>query len=168
MNRSAIVAVLIAAGTVFSLAPARADNPPPGATPAPALAVGDNVPPFEAEGVDGVRRNFAFEKGSDTVLLFFLSGCPACHKMLPLWNQAFARRPLSLQVFGVLLDREPPGFFMATPISFSVVRAPGGDFSRIYKLHRVPMTLRVGPGGVVRDIGVGPIDAIRLGEIFRP
>lgn len=168
MNRAAILAVLMAAAAAFPLAPAPADNPPPGATPAPALAVGDIVPPFEAEGVDGVRRSIRFPKGPDTVLMFFLSGCPACHKMLPLWNSAFERRPLSLSVFGVLLDREPPGWFMATPISFSVLRAPGGDFSRVYKLHRVPMTLRVGPAGVVREIGIGPLDPIRLGEIFRP
>ncbi len=168
MNRAAILAVLTVAAAAFSLAPARADNPPPGATPAPALAVGDIVPAFEAEGVDGVRRSISFPKGPDTVLMFFLSGCPACHKMLPLWNSAFERRPPNLRVFGVLLDREPPGWFMATPISFSVLRAPGGDFSRVYKLHRVPMTLRLGPGGVVRDIGIGPVDAIRVGEIFRP
>ncbi len=169
MNRARFcfgLAVLVA--SVFPGLPALAQVAAPGATPAPRLAVGDVIPPFEADGVDGVRRSFSFGKGSDTMLLFFLSGCPACHRMLPMWNQAFARRPPSLNVFGVLLDREPPGFFMATPISFSVVRAPGGDFSRIYKLHRVPMTLRVGPGGVVRDIGVGPLDAIRLGEIFHP
>jgi len=168
MNRVAIPTLLVTAFSLFVFEPARAENPPPGATPAPALAVGDIVPPFEAEGVDGVRRSISFPKGPDTVLMFFLSGCPACHKMLPLWNSAFERRPLNLTVFGVLLDREPPGWFMATPISFSVLRVPGGDFSRVYKLHRVPMTLRVGPGGVVRDVGIGPLDPIRLGEIFRP
>jgi hypothetical protein len=148
--------------------PAAAEGPSPGATPPPQLAVGDVVPAFEAEGVDGVHRSLNYPKGPDTVLMFFLSGCPACHKMLPLWNKAFERRPPRLTIFGVMLDREPPGWFMATPISFSVLRAPGGDFGRVYKLHRVPMTLRVGPGGVVKDVAVGPVDAIRLGEFFQP
>lgn len=133
----------------------------------PALVPGDTVQAFEAEGIDGVRRRVDFGKG-DTVLLFFLSGCPACHKMLPLWNQAYARRPKQLNVVGVLLDREPPGFFMATEIAFPVLRSPGGDFNKAFKLNRVPLTLRVGPGGRVTDAAVGPVDALKVGEIFRP
>ncbi len=169
MNRMCFSSGLaaLAASAWFSL-PVRAQGPAPGATPAPQLAIGDVVPAFEAEGVDGTRRSISFPEGPDTVLMFFLSGCPACHKMLPLWNRAFERRAPNLTVFGVLLDREPPGWFMATPISFSVLRTPGGDFSRVYKLHRVPLTLRVKPGGSVRDVAAGPIDAIRLGEFFQP
>ncbi|HET7295098.1 MAG TPA: TlpA disulfide reductase family protein [Vicinamibacteria bacterium] len=134
----------------------------------PALAPGDSVAPFDAEGIDGRTRRIDFPKGGDTVLLFFLSGCPACHRMLPLWNQAYARRPKGLNVVGVLMDREPPGFFMATEIAFPVVRSPGGEFNRALKLNRVPLTLRVAPGGRVTDAAAGPIDALRLGEIFRP
>jgi thiol-disulfide isomerase/thioredoxin len=133
----------------------------------PALAAGDTVQPFEAEGIDGLRHRVDFGKG-DTVLLFFLSGCPACHKMLPLWNQAYARRPKQLNVVGVMLDREPPGFFMATEIGFPVLRSPGGTFNKAWKLNRVPVTLRVAPGGKVTDAVVGPVDALRVGEIFRP
>jgi hypothetical protein len=28
--------------------------------------------------------------------------------------------------------------------------------------------LRVGPGGQVQDVGLGALDPIRLGELFRP
>jgi hypothetical protein len=135
---------------------------------APALAPGDVVSGFEAEGIDGKLRRIGFAPGGDTVLLFFLSGCPACHKMLPLWNKAYERRPERLTVVGVLLDKEPPGFFMATPLSFPVVRSPGADFNRAFKLNRVPMTLRVAPGGRVSDVAVGPVDAMRVGELFKP
>jgi hypothetical protein len=129
---------------------------------------GDSVQAFEAVGIDGQSRRIEFGKGNDTVLLFFLSGCPACHKMLPLWNQAFERKPKNLNVVGVMLDREPPGFFMATPIAFPVVRGPGGEFNKAWKLNRVPATIRIAPGGKVTDASVGPIDAMKLGEIFRP
>lgn len=169
MNRVSSIAVAAFLACVAGALPARAEGPAPGATPPPQLAVGDVVPAFEAEGVDGTRRTINFPKGgNDTLLMFFLSGCPACHKMLPLWNAAFARRPANLTIFGVILDREPPGWFMATPLSFSVLRSPGGEFNKSYKLYRVPMTLRVKPGGIVRDIAVGPVDAIRLGEFFQP
>lgn len=141
-----------------------------GAEERPALpAAGDVLPPFEAEGIDGRLAEVDYPKGTTTVLLFFLSGCPACHKMIPEWNQAFARKPAGLRVQGVLLDKEPPGFFVSTEISFPVLRAPSGaDFRKSYKLNRVPLTVRVGAGGRVLDVGVGPLDRIRLGQLFAP
>ena len=63
-----------------------------GAEVAAALAPGDMVQPFDAEGLDGVVKHVDYPKGSATVLLFFLSGCPTCHKMIPEWNRAYERR----------------------------------------------------------------------------
>ena len=146
----------------------------PSPTPLPPLAKGDAVPGFEAEGLDGVKRVVDYPKGGSTVLLFFLSSCPTCHKMIPLWNSAFERRPKGLTVWGVMLDQEPPGFFVVTPVSFPVLRAPAVTpearraFSDRFRITRVPVTLRVSPGGRVEDVGLGPLDPIRLGELFRP
>jgi hypothetical protein len=160
---------LLASVLFFGAPPLRAQAPAP-----PALAKGDTVPPFEAEGIDGASRRIEYPKDSATVLMFFLSSCPTCHRMIPLWNSAYERRPRELRVFAVLLDQEPPGFFMATPVLFPVLRAPGRTpaerkaFSDSFRLHRVPLTLRVGPGGNVEDVAQGPVDAIRLGELFRP
>jgi hypothetical protein len=117
--------------------------------------------------VDGVVRQVSYPKGSSTILLFFLSSCPTCHKMIPEWNRAYERRPPGVTVLGVLMDREPPGFFQLTPVSFPVVRAPDRDFRSTFKLARVPLTLRVGPGGKVQGVGSGLLDPIRLGELFR-
>ncbi len=140
----------------------------PAPTPPPAPAVGDIVPPFDAEALDGSIKHVAFPPGSRTVLLFFLSGCPTCHRMIPEWNRAFQRRPQGIEVVGIMMDKEPPGFFMATPISFPVLRAPAPDFARKLKVNKVPATLRVVAGGKVEDSGSGLLDPIRLGEIFRP
>jgi hypothetical protein len=65
------------------------------------------------------------------------------------------------------MDREPPGFFAVTPVTFPVVRSPSREFGRIFKVARVPITLRVAPGGKVEDVGLGILDPIRLGELFR-
>ena len=159
---AALLATILALPTVPSLA----DGPSP--APPELLKIGDVVVPFDAEGIDGEIRHVVFLKGSTTLLLFFLSGCPICHRMIPEWNRAFERKTKSLQVIGVLMDKEPPGFFMATPISFPVLRAPGGDFTKRFKIQRVPMSLRVASGGRVQDVAVGQIDPIRLGEVFRP
>lgn len=145
---------------------ARAQTPtPPTTEPPPLLAVGETVPPFEATDLSGNVKEVKYAK--PTVLLFFLSSCPHCHKMLPEWSKAFDRRPATLEVVGVLMDREPPGFFAAMPVTFPVVRAPTREFGRIFKVSKVPLTLRVAKGGKVEDIAQGEIDPIRIGEMFR-
>ena len=155
-----VVVLALVASVAWPVSTGAADKPP--------LARGETVSQFDAEGVDGAIKHVTYPKGSATVLLFFLSGCPTCHKMIPEWNRAYDRRPPRLNVIGVLMDREPPGFFQATRLAFPVVRSPGRDFLELWKVHRAPMTIRVGPGGVVQDVEVGIVDPIRLGEIFRP
>jgi hypothetical protein len=144
------------------------DAPAPAPTPALAPSPGDVFMPFEATGIDGKANWIGFEKGSNTVLLFFLSGCPTCHKMIPEWNRAYEHKPAGLTVLGVLMDQEPPGFFMTIPISFPVVRSPGRAFLQNLKVNRAPLTVRLAAGGKVEDLGLGLLDPIRLGELFRP
>jgi peroxiredoxin len=132
----------------------------------PAPAKGDVIPAFDAQAVDGSSQHVDFAKGP-VVLLFFLSGCPTCHKMIPEWNHAYERRPNGLRVVGVLMDQEPPGFFQTMNIAFPVLRSPGRDFLRSLKVTRAPATLRVGRGGTVEEAVVGMVDPIKLGEMFR-
>ena len=129
---------------------------------------GDVVPSFQTMTVDGKARSFEFPEGSETVFLFFLSGCPSCHKMIPEWNRAYQRKPEGLNVVGVIMDQEPPGFWSTMHIEFPVVRSPGRQFLQSLNVNRVPLTLRVGEGGVVEDLELGVIDPIRLGELFKP
>ncbi len=136
--------------------------------PPPAPSKGDVVPAFETTGIDGQPRKVEFPKGSETVLLFFLSGCPSCHKMIPEWNRAYQRRPKGLDVVGVIMDQEPPGFWAARSIAFPVVRAPGRQFLRSLNVNRAPLTLRVTEGGAIEDLALGVTDPIRLGELFKP
>jgi thiol-disulfide isomerase/thioredoxin len=161
---SAAVALLLAAALpVAAQAPAG-----PAPSRPPSLAVGDVVSGFEAVGVDGITHRVDFPKGSHTVLLFFLSSCPVCHRMLPLWSEYYQRKAKDLNVVAVMLDREPPGFFAAMPVAFPVLRSPGASLYQAFKVHHVPMTIRIGPGGKVEDVAEGLVDPIKLGEIFRP
>lgn len=130
--------------------------------------LGDTLPSFETQAIDGSQRRFAYPKGTTTVLLFFSSGCPVCHRMIPEWNRAYEKRAKGVEIVGVIVDREPPGFFTAMPIAFPVVRMPAGDFANANKIKRVPLTLRVAPGGKIEDLGLGVLDPIRLGELLRP
>jgi hypothetical protein len=88
--------------------------------------------------------------------------------MIPLWNDYYARRPKNLEVVGVVLDREPPGFFTAMPVAFPILRSPGPPLHQMFKLRHVPYMVRVAAGGRVDGVSEGITDAIRLGELFRP
>jgi thiol-disulfide isomerase/thioredoxin len=143
---------------------------------------GDLVPAFETMRVDGKVEKVDFPKGSRTMLLFFTSGCPHCHKMVPEWNRIYEKPPKNLRILGIILDQEPPGFWSTMPVSFPVLRSPGREFLRALNVNRVPLTLRVGEGGRVEDLGLGEvctggaagmsgascIDPIRLGQLFAP
>jgi thiol-disulfide isomerase/thioredoxin len=158
---------LQALGVTISLVVATCAGPVAAAPPL-SPSKGDVVPSFETIGIDGKPHKFGFPAGSKTVLLFFLSSCPNCHKMIPEWNRAYARRPEDLQVVGVILDQEPPGFWSTMSVTFPVVRSPGRQFMRSLNVNRVPLTLRVLGGGVVEDVVVGVTDPIRLGQLFKP
>jgi peroxiredoxin len=156
-----IVVLLIAGAGAAAAQPAQPDAAPQ--TP----ALGDTIPAFDAQRIDGSMQHVAFPKGQSTVLLFFLSGCPTCHKMIPEWNRSYERRPAGLTVIGVIMDQEPLGFFDAMHVSFPVVRSPGREFLKSLKVNRAPVTLRVAPGGKVDDVALGLVDPIRLGELFK-
>ena len=141
---------------------------PAGAAPPSSPSKGDVIPAFESLGIDGKAHRLDFPEGSKTVLLFFLSGCPICHKMIPEWNRAYGRRPEGLEVVGVIMDQEPPGFWSTIEIAFPVVRSPGREFLRSLNVNRAPLTLRVVGGGTVEDLALGVADPIRIGELFRP
>jgi len=176
MTMNALSRIAIPFGLVAAMAVSGAPADPLQSAPAPAAASapvqapspGDVFAAFDAQAIDGSAQRVGFEKGSTTVLLFFLSGCPTCHKMIPEWNRAYERKPAGLTVLGVLMDQEPPGFFANTPIAFPVVRSPGRAFLENLKVRRAPLTVRVTAGGRVEDVGLGLLDPIRLGELLRP
>jgi len=163
-----LMATLVASSLAAPLVVAQVA--PPAGGPPVSPSKGDLVPVFETLGIDGKPTKMDFPKGSKTVLLFFLSGCPTCHKMIPEWNRAYERRAKDLKIFGVIMDPDqaPPAFWSTMAISFPVLRSPGHEFLRTVNVNRAPLTLRVGEGGKIEDLALGVVDPIRLGELFAP
>jgi thiol-disulfide isomerase/thioredoxin len=159
-------ALAVAVAFVFLAGPREASPQTPTAPPSP--LPGESVPEFDAVALAGRVEHVSYPKGSATVLLFFLSSCPHCHKMIPEWNRAVATQPKGVRAYGIILDQEPPGFFNAMPVSFPVLRSPGRSFTESIKVFRTPTALRIGAGGKIEDALVGIHDRIRVGELFRP
>ena len=174
MRSSARVRACVVGSALFVFAIGSAALPRAGAaetatpTPVPTPAVGDRIPPFETESVDGKAVKIDFPKGSKTVLVFFSSTCPVCHRMIPEWNRAYKERKGGLVMYGIALDKPDPAFFIMTPIDFPILRTPSRELLDSIKVHRVPTTLRLGAGGKVEDAALGQIDRMRLGQFFTP
>jgi thiol-disulfide isomerase/thioredoxin len=158
------VLALVLAGTRVSAQAAAPHAPAP-----PSIATGDIVPAFDAKTPEGSVRPIRFAKGKVTLLAFFLSGCPKCHRMIPEWNRAFQKKGSDVEIVGVMLDRTPPppGFLSTLAIEFPIVYMPEGLADKL-KIHNVPQTVRVVDGGRVEDFAVGQVDTMRMGELSRP
>jgi thiol-disulfide isomerase/thioredoxin len=157
-------------GSLSSQSPApTAASPTP--TPMPPLAAGDVIAPFQARGYANETPLYTVDfpkTGPTTVLLIFLSTCPHCHKMIPVWNKALEKKPKDLKVLGIMLDEGGPGFFQAFKIVFPVLRpALPTEFANLLKIRNVPMTIRIKPGGIVESIAVGDPDAAKVPDLFR-
>jgi thiol-disulfide isomerase/thioredoxin len=147
---------------------ASAEGPSSAVSPAPdGLAVGTPVPSFEGEGLNDKTYTVDFPKDRATVLLFFLSGCPTCHKMIPEWNRALPKND-TVKILGIMLDREPPGFFDSMPIAFPVLRAvKPREVSRLFKIGHVPMMVRVAPNGTIEEVASGLLEPAQVARLFR-
>lgn len=167
LSRAAAVTAAILACLALS-PPSAAQAPTPAPAPTVGLAPGEPAPSFDVESLVGTVAPIDYAKDGPTLLLFFLASCPHCKHMIPLWNAAYEKRPAGLKVIGVMLDREPPGFFQIVPVAFPVVHAADPrEAGRLFRVTRVPMTVRVGARRAVEDIGIGPIDEARLAELFK-
>ena len=161
-------ALLLAASSLAAQSPAPAAAPP---SPVPALAVGDVVTSFQAHSYASETPLYTIDfpkDGPTTVLLIFLSTCPHCHKMIPVWNKALEKKPQNLKVLGIMLDEGSPGFFANFKILFPVLRpAMPTELGKQLKLRTVPMTIRIKPGGVVEGVAVSDADADKVPGLMR-
>jgi thiol-disulfide isomerase/thioredoxin len=162
------IAGTLGTGVLNGQSPApTAASPTP--TPIPPLVPGEVVAPFQARGLNDVLYTVDFPKtGPTTVLLIFLSTCPHCHKMIPVWNKALEKKPKDLKVLGMMLDEGAPGFFTAFKINFPVLRpALPTEFANLLRIKNVPMTVRIKPGGAIESIAVGDPDTAKVPDLFR-
>lgn len=123
---------------------------------------GFTVPSFKAATLSGDSvRIGSPSTGAHDVLLVFTTTCGYCLQTIPHWKRLTAElernAPGGVRVYGVSLDAvdETRSYVAEHGLPYPVVALSDSTVIRLYRLYGVPMTLVIGPGGVVADVHRG-------------
>lgn len=130
------------------------------------LRVGDKVPPFTSDGLDGETLRVGYEgAGPSTMFLYFTPSCVFCREQFAFWREALGRASGGgYEVVG-LVDRAEDKTRLVeylremgcaadsrTPLRVALVPE---EVRRDYHLSATPITLIVSNDGTVRKVWVG-------------
>jgi thiol-disulfide isomerase/thioredoxin len=145
-------------------------EPLPTAPPRTYLRVGPGVgqmaPLFALPGLDGITYTLAAYEGRTVIVNFWASWCPPCRQEWP-ELRAFAERLTSTAVILLAVDvEETPEvvaeFVGTATLSFPILLDQDGQVSERYRVGALPTTFVIDPGGLVRQVVPGTMDAATL------
>lgn len=148
MRRSAVVAVLLAAGCAAGRVTQR-----------PSSLVGKPVE-VKASDLDGREHDVRADDGKVRVVDFWATWCDPCRDQLPFLDRLSAEYgSRGLSVYAVSFDEDRAAverFLAESPLSFTVLWDKGGAaLSEPLEVTRLPTTLLVDRKGVVREVHLG-------------
>jgi peroxiredoxin len=129
----------------------------PASSAAPAqLTVGETVPPFEAQHLNGkaTRVEFGLEN-ANTVLYVFTPSCQWCARNLTNVKAVAAAAGSTFRFVAVSLDPNVGDYVQSNQIRFPVLVRPSAATSDTYHLGTVPYTVIVSPAGRVLRVWRG-------------
>lgn len=135
------------------LAVSCASAPPPASRPSPLL--GDVMPGFEGDTLNGNRIYSSGYEGRVLVVSFVAVDCPACDRSLAAAQAVYAD-DRELVVVGVVRASDVEQALRLSgrnSVRFPVIIDQDGSLARKFKVEGVPSTFVVDPGGRVRWVG---------------
>lgn len=126
----------------------------------PRLEAGEIVLPVELQTVDGNVDRLAFDDPArDTVLLFFSPDCAACEANLERWRTLReASDPGRRRLLYVSMAPPDKTVSYAKDHGFlDAVRLASVEIADQYKVHEIPTTVLVEPGGLVTQVWRGQL-----------
>lgn len=125
----------------------------------PPLQAGEVVAPLDLATLEGTPERLSYDDERTTVLLFFSPSCSTCGENLKNWKRMEERadpRRVRLVYVSTAPAEETQGYAREHGIASAFVVANYQDLTR-YRVFRVPVTLVVGKGGVVRNAWQGTV-----------
>jgi peroxiredoxin len=123
----------------------------------PPLRAGEIVAPLDLATLDGAPERLAYDDDRTTVLLFFSPNCSTCEENLSNWKrmeESADPRRVRLVYVSTAPAEETEGYAREHGVTAPFVVANYPDLQR-YRVFRVPATLVIGKGGVVKNAWVG-------------
>lgn len=159
--------VLLAAAVLV----ASCATPRPARSPSPLVGRSLDI---AAPSLDGGEVRVHAAQGTVRVVDFWASWCEPCREQLPFLDRlASAYGARGLEVYGVSFDEDRAAverFLAAYPVSFPMLWDKGGKaLSDRLQITRLPTTVLVDRGGVVREVHLGfhPREEGRIEESVR-
>lgn len=126
----------------------------------PTLVSGDLMEPFVAQDLDGLDVQVGATDGDprDRLLFFFTTTCGACQANQEKWRTLYEKVGERYEVVGVSFDplEATRQYREDFDLPFEVVSiADPKSFAERYKVDMVPLTVRLGADGRVRNSWLG-------------
>jgi cytochrome c biogenesis protein CcmG, thiol:disulfide interchange protein DsbE len=122
---------------------------------------GDPAPPLRLPAVGGPEVDLRSFAGRVVLVNFWATWCPPCVEEMPSLEKLHRTLgPRGLVVLGVSADEDEAAllsFLKRVPVSFTVLRDPGGRVAASrYRATGYPETFVIDGAGVIREVFVGP------------
>ncbi len=135
---------------------------------AASLKAGEVLEPLELPTLAGEVRRLAYDDPStDTILLIFSPECPACRDNFDNWKKVEAAHDPRRGGLFYVSTAEPEktvDFAKNHSLPDPVLLSDPSALAK-YKVDEIPMTILVGPGGVVKKVWVGTLSRDALEQL---
>lgn len=127
------------------------------------IAVGETLPDFELQRLDGSRLHLSELASSVTLVNFWATWCEACMIEMPSLqklHESFKNEGLT--VAGVTVDEEPlavvPRITERLNITFPIFTDTDGSLSDLFDVHAIPLTVIIGKDRRILHVETGERD----------
>lgn len=126
------------------------------------LQEGSPAPPLRLPSVSGQDVDLRSFSGRVVIVNFWASWCAPCVEEMPSLEMLYRTLgPHGLVVLAVSADEDEAdlrSFLMRVPVTFPVLRDPGGRLTGSgYRIQGYPSTFVVDGAGVIREVFLGPV-----------
>lgn len=133
------------------------------------LKVGDPVPVFSAEDIDGDLVSLSALKGNPVILRFWSTDCKYCRADTPVFNDYYNRyKDKGLRIYYINTsqsENEVRQFIADLAVVFPVILDSGGGIAKSYNVKIQPMTIIISPEQTMLAAILGGVSRAELDDL---